>query len=453
MTQSPDHPAPDRRHILRDIWHMGYPSMIGFAATNLYTLADMFWVSRLSADHVAALAIFNAFYWVVSSVNMIAGGGSVAVIARRFGEQDRPRTETAIVEAFVLKFALAAIFGTIGYLLTPSIVQLLGARGAVVGYAVDYGQIMFLALVVNFPCWTLYTALRGIKQPRAAMIIMLSSTAFNAILDPFFIFGWWGFPAHGIAGAAIASMISFALTVTIGLVLFFAGAFSYRLTPESVRRMRISTMWQMLRIGLPTGIGAFSFSLARTVVMPMIAHFGPAVVAIYGMGNRVVELGAVMVVGLELGVSPLVGHALGSHDKERAWLTARLALNVGVIIMAIFGVICAVFARQITGLFFEGEPYLSLGTTLFHITAAFFPFLGMMIILEGAFNGAGDTVPPMVAGLIQSWAIQIPMVYLLAYVVDLGPSGVWWGLVISESCGASLLLWWFAKKRWLDRAV
>ncbi|MBD3298990.1 MAG: MATE family efflux transporter [candidate division Zixibacteria bacterium] len=453
MTDHVDHPAPDHRHILRDIWAMGYPSMIGFAATNLYTLADMFWVSRLGADRVAALAIFNAFYWVISSVNMIAGGGSVAIISRRFGENDRPRTETAIVEAFALKFALAAVCGIIGYFLTPTIVELLGARDVVIDYAVSYGQVMFLALVVNFPCWTLYTALRGIKQPRTAMVIMLSSTAFNAILDPFMIFGWWIFPELGIAGAAWASAISFCLTVTLGLVLFFAGAFDYKLTALSVRRMHISTMMQMLRIGLPTGINALAFSLARTVVMPMIAHFGAPVVAIYGMGNRVVELGEVMVVGLELGVSPLVGHALGARDKARAWLTAKLAVRVGVGLMAVFGIICAVFARQITGLFFEGEPYLSLGQTFFHITAVFFPFLGMLIVLEGAFNGAGDTVPPMIVGLIHAWIFQIPAVYLLTYVFDLGPSGVWWGMVVAMVLGSLIFLWWFYKKRWLDRAV
>ena len=455
MNTDADHSVaePDRWSIFGDIWRMGYPSMIGFAATNLYTLADMFWVSRLGPDRVAALAIFNAFYWVMSSVNMIAGSGSVAVIARRFGERDRPRTETAIVEAFVLKFLLAAVFGAIGYVLTPTMVRWMGAEGEVINYAQLYGQVMFLGLVFNFPCWTLYTALRGIKQPRAAMIIMLASTALNATLDPFFIFGWWGFPALGVRGAAWASLISFGLTITTGLILFFAGAFNYRLTLDSIRRMHMSTVLQMLRIGLPSGINSISFSLGRMIITPMIAHFGAPVIAIYGMGNRIVELGDVIVVGLELGMSPLVGHALGAKDKIRAWIIAKLAVGFGFTVMTIFGIVCAVFAEPITRIFFEGEPYITLGRQFFQISALFFPFVGMTIVLEGAFTGAGDTVPPMVVGLIHTWLLQIPLVWLLAYGLEMGPVGVWWGLVIAITSGTVIFLWWFNKRRWLERAV
>lgn len=446
-------PAHDPKHVLREIWRMGYPSMIGFAATNLYTLADMFWVSRLSADRVAALTIFAAFYWVISSANMVAGAGSVAIISRRYGEKDMEKTKAAILDAFVLKIVLALIFGAIGYALTPSVVVMLGATGDVATYAVTYGRIMQLALIFNFPTWTAYTALRGIGQPRYAMILMIASTVFNATLDPVMIFGWFGLPAMGVAGAAWASLIGFFLTVTVALVMFFSGAFKVRLDWHAMRQLNPRTMLQMLKIGLPSGISSISFSLGRMVVTPMIAHFGSPVVAVYGAGTRAIEFGFVIVVGLELGMSPLIGHALGARDKVLAWLTARKAVALGVMIMAVYGVIMALAARPLTHIFFSGPPYEELGLTFFRINAISLPLFGAFIILEGAFGGAGDTIPSMVVGLIHSWLMEIPMIWFLAFVLDYGPVGVWWGFVFANFISAVGYFWWFSKKRWLEREV
>jgi putative MATE family efflux protein len=449
----PSAPHPEHKKILGNIWRMGYPSMIGFAATNLYTLADMFWVSRLGADRVAALTIFAAFYWVIGSANQVAGVGSVAIIARRYGEKDMEKTKAAILDAFALKFILAAIFGTIGYLLTPTVVVMLGATGDIVTQAVTYGRIMLIALFFSFPTWTAFTALRGIGQPRYAMMLMIGSTVFNATLDPLLIFGWLGFPKLGVAGAAWASLIGYALTITVALVMFFSGAFKVRLDWASVRRMNLTTMWQMMKIGLPPGVSSISFSLGRMIVTPMIAHFGAPVIAIYGAGNRVIELGILLVVGLELGMSPLIGHALGAKDKALAWLTAKKAVWLGVLVSIGFGALMAIFAGPLTRIFFAGTPYDELGLLFFQINAITLPFIGIFILLEGAFTGAGDTMPIMVIGLIHSWVFEIPLIWLFAYPLDYGPAGVWWGFVVSHVLSAALYLWWFTKRRWLDREV
>jgi len=443
----------DAGHIYRSLLRMGVPSVIGFAATQLYNLTDMFWVSRLGPEPVAGLAIFGAFYWVMSSVNQIAGVGSVAVIARRYGQNDITRTQTAIVEAFVLKFVTAAICAVIGYLLTPTIVRMLGARDQVVEYAVRYGRVMFIGLVFNFPVWTVFTCLRGIDHPRYAMVIMIASTVFNAILNPFLIFGLWGFPRLGVAGSAWASNIGYMLTVIVGLLMFFRGSFRIRLDWNSIRRMHISTLWQMFGIGLPSGVGSISFSLARLVVTPIIAHFGAAVVAIYGAGSRVIELGIVLVVGLELGLSPLIGHALGAKDKLLAWVTARKAIRLGIIVMVIYGALMAVFAAPLTRVFFADPAFGELGTTFFRIMALSLPFVGAFILFEGAFTGAGNTLPTMVIGLIHAWILQVPLIWLFAKPLGWGPAGVWCGFVASEAGSAIIYGWWFSRRRWLHQEV
>jgi putative MATE family efflux protein len=445
--------ATDARAVYRSILRMGIPSMVGFTALHLYNVIDMYWVSRLGAEQVAGVAIFAAFYWVISSVNMIAGAGSTAIIARRYGENDIPRARTAIVEAFALKIGTAFISAIIGYALTPWIVRVLGASGDVERYAIEYGRVMFVGLVFNFPVWTVFTALRGINEPKPAMWIMIGSTIFNAILDPILIFGWLGFPAMGVAGAAWASLIGFALTTIFGLVLFFRGSFNVRLTWESVRDSRVTTMWQMMKIGFPTGISQISFSLARMLITPMITHFGPQYVAVYGAGSRILEVAIIVVVGLELGLSPLIGHLLGQGDKHRAYVTAEKAVALAAGLMLTMGAFMFAFAPALTRIFFDDPSYVPIGVDFFRIMALAGPFLGAFLMIEAAFSGAGDTVPVMVIGIFHAWLFQVPLVWTFAIGLGFGPLGIWWGFVAAELFSFFAYMFWFTRKRWLHRVV
>jgi len=440
-------------HILGSVIRMGFPSALGFAAGNLYHIADMFWVSRLGSGAVAAITFFGTYYWVISSVNMIAGTGSVAVISRRYGEKDLPRTEVAIKEAILLKWILAVFFGIIGFITTPQIIHLLGARGEVAEMCIPYGRILFAGLAFNFSCWTIYTALRGIGHPNTAMGIMVGSAALNVVLDPLFIFGWWIFPELGVRGAAVASVISYTLTLIFGIALFYSGRLnvSFHLKPEG--KIRVHTMWQMIKIGLPAGITSISDSLGRMVVMPMLAVFGPAAVAVYGAGMQVIHLGIMLCVGLELGLAALIGQNLGAGKLDRAWETAKKGLGLGTGAMVVLGIASFVFARPLIMIFFPREPEISLGIEFFHIMALCMPFLGAYIIFEGVFTGSGNTVPLMTVGALYMWVFQVPGVFLFSRVLNFGPEGVWWAVTLSLTAAALIFYALFLRRRWLHRKV
>lgn len=432
---------------------MGFPSAIGFMAGNLYHIADMFWVSRLGAGAVAAITFFGAYYWVISSVNMIAGTGSVSIISRRYGEKDIPRTEVAIKEALLLKWMLGALFGAVGFVTTPQIIYLLGARGEVATICIPYGRVMFAGLVTNFSCWTLYTALRGIGHPNQAMTLMVGSAALNMILDPFFIFGWWFFPEMGVVGAAVASVISYTLTLIVGITLFYWGKFNVAFHWRPEGRIHVRTMWQMMKIGIPAGITSISDSLGRSVIMPMLAVFGSSAVAVYGAGMQFLHLGIMLCVGLELGLGALIGQNLGAGKRERAWETAKKGLVLGTTAMVALGILTFIFARTLIGIFFSSGPEVELGVVFYRIMALSLPFIGAYIIYEGIFTGSGDTVPLMGVGITFKWAIQVPGVFLLTRVLNFGPEGVWWSFAGSSIIGAAIFHVMFLRRKWLSRKV
>ncbi|MFC2173239.1 MATE family efflux transporter, partial [Acidobacteriota bacterium] len=311
--------------ILGSILKMGLPSMFGFLSQNIYSFVDTYWVSRLPEGEacVAAVTLFGTVLWLYWTFNQLVGPGSVAIISRRYGEKDYARAEIAIKETLVLKISIGVFFGIIGYLFVDKALLLMGAEELALTMGVQYGQIMFLGGAVMFATYSIYTAMRGVANPKLAMFLMIGSNILNMILDPIFIFGYLGLPAMGIRGAAIASVVSFSVTLLIGLILFYGNFTNVRLRFGGKRSLSFGSMWKMLKIGVPIWLGEISFSGARLIITPLIAAFGMSVVAAYGVSNQIFHFGIMALVGIGLGLSSLIGHNLGAKKYERAKKTAN----------------------------------------------------------------------------------------------------------------------------------
>ncbi len=439
--------------VLRVILRMGLPSVIGFVAMTIYDLADMFWVAKLGAQHVAAIAIFESFYMVLVFTNEIAGLGSVAVISRRWGEGDAMRAAAAIKETFILKIICAVISGTLGLALLRPLMELMGARGEVIELGVQYGRIHMFGMVIYFLSYTVFTSLRCIEAPRLAMVVMLLGSLLNMALDPFLIFGIGPFPAMGLTGAAVASVISYALTILFGAYILYSGKAPLKFRLRTGLPVQARSMLEMMRIGAPGGVNQFSFTLSRAIILPFIAQFGTIVVAAYGMTLRVTQLAILVIWGLGMGVSPLIGNLLGAGLKDRVRETARHSMILSVVLMTAMGILIFAFAPQIVIAFFQDVESLSVSVELLRIYALALPFIGVWIIAESLFHGAGDNIPPMLISIITSWAIEIPMILFFTKFLHFDQSAIWWSRVFYAFSGAVICALLIKQGKWMQKNV
>ena len=441
--------------IIRSILKMGLPSMIGFLSGHLYYLADMYWLAHLPEQEtaVAAVTITSNIMWFFFSFNQLVGPGSVAIVSRRYGEKEFDSAEAAIKETYILKWIFGLVFGVVGFIFIEDMLYLAGARGEAIALGVDYGRIVFLGMGFSYSVFSGYTAMRGVANPNMAMNIMLGATAMNMIIDPLLIFGWLGFPKMGIAGAAVASVFSYALAFALGLILFYRGVTNVKLNIIGKVPVSVSSMWKIVKIGVPSWISAMSFSGARLLIMPMIAVFGNSVIAAYGVGTQVSSLGIMLLVGIGLGLASLIGHNLGSLKKERAKKTGDQALLLSLGVMAVCGLITFFGAEIIMKIYFDSSETIAYGASLLKILAIGFPFLGIYIMLEQIYLGVGLNTPSMIVSIAHSWALEIPAIFVLTQVFDLDQNSVWWAITAATFISTSAFYWYYRRGQWLEAKV
>lgn len=435
--------------VLKNVLYMGIPSMIGFGAMTIYGLTDIYWVGRLGTPHVAAITLFGAVAWILGSANQIVGTGSVALISRRFGEKNYEATRDVIRQTLLLKFGIAVIMAAIGLAIVPWVLRLMTDDSVTRNHAITYGSIYFYGLPFMFSSYTIYTALRGVGDAPKAMYIMLMSTVLNIGLDPLFIFGF----DMGIAGAALATALSATLAVFVGIVVLSSGAANITVPMWRKFHPRFSVMLEILTIGLPAGINGLLRSLAHWFVATLVATFGTVVVAAYGLSLRIMELGILFAVGLELGSGAIVGQNLGAKKKDRAH---EAVVKATLLVLLITGTLAAVevtFARQILGVFTNDPSVVAAGLPLIRLMSIAMVMIAMHIVMSSAFYGSGNTWPPTVIAAIIEWGVQIPLILLAIHVLGTTELGVWWSMFIAATIEVVLTFFWFQKGHWKHKIV
>lgn len=435
--------------VLRNVLYMGIPSMIGFGAMTIYGLTDIYWVGRLGTAQVAAVTLFGAIAWVLGSANQIIGTGSVALISRRYGERDYDAARDVIMQTFVLKFVTGMIMSAIGLVFASRVLHFMKADAGVFGYACEYAGVYLFGLPFMFSSFTAYTALRGVGDAPRAMHIMLMTTALNVILDPVFIFGL----RMGVAGAALATVLSATTGVAVGLWVLSSGRANINIHIARGVRPKTGIMLQILKIGVPAGMNGIARSLAHWFVATLVAGFGTVVVAAYGFSMRIMELGILFGVGLQLGSSAMVGQNLGAKKKDRAHEAVVKATLLVMVVTGVLGIVEFVFARELLGFFTGDEAVIGVGVPLLRLMAIVQVLIAVHITMSSAFYGSGNTWPPTVIALIIEWGVQIPLILLAIHVLDTTELGVWWSMFTAGCVEVLLTLMWFNRGHWKHRVV
>ncbi len=431
---------------------LAIPMMLEMSMEAVFALVDIIFVSRLGTNAIAAVGITEALVTVLYAVAIGLGMGVTAMVSRRIGARDPEGAAQVAGQAIWVGGAMAVLIGITGVSFATELLQVMGASQAVIEEGRGYTAVLLGGSASILYLFLLTAAFRGAGDAPVALRSLALANGLNIALDPCLIFGLGPFPELGVTGAAVATTIGRGAGVLYLAYCMFAGGGRLSLQPGHCTP-RPDLILRMLRISIG-GVGQFLIATASWIaIMRVVALYGSAPVAAYTIALRLIEFALLPAWGLGNAAATLVGQNLGAKKPERAEQSVWAAARYNATFMLIVGVILIILAPEIVRLFSSDSDILRYGTSCLRILGIGYPMYAVGMIIIQAMNGAGDTRTPSLLNFICFWLLQIPLAYTLATQAGLGPNGVFWAIVSSESMLSVIGVMVFRRGRWKRQQV
>jgi putative MATE family efflux protein len=430
---------------------LAVPMVLEMAMESLFAVVDVFFVARLGAAAVATVGITEGLLTPVIAVAFGVGAATTALVARRVGEHDAAGAARAGVHAIGLGMVIAVAVGLAGWLLGERLLRGMGAAPEVVAGS-GYSRVLLGGSGTVLLLFVGNAVFRGAGDAAIAMRVLWLANLINIVLDPCFIFGLGPFPEMGVTGAAVATTIGRGVGVVYLLVRLARGGSHIRVRRRDLR-FEAQTLRRLLRLSLGGVLQHLVATTSWIALVRIIALFGSAAVAGYTIAVRIILFTILPSWGLGNAAATLVGQNLGAGRPDRAeratWITAFYnMLFLGAITVLFFAA-----AEPLVGLFTAEPEAARVASDGLRWIATCYVFFAWGMVAVQAFNGAGDTMTPTVLNLICYWIWQIPVAWLLARTLGMGPRGVYAAIASSEILLAVIAVALFRAGRWRTRRV
>jgi putative MATE family efflux protein len=436
----------------RAVLLLAVPMVMEMVMESLFALSDVFWVSRLGKNAIAVVGLTESIMTLIYAVAIGISFAATAIVARRIGEKNPAQASRAAGQVLMLGLTLALGLGAIAGSLAPKILEAMGADPAVVSLGGNFSRIMLGGNLTVFMIFLLNAVFRGAGDAVIAMRTLILANTLNIILDPCFIYGLGPFPHLGVTGAAVATNVGRGIGVLYQL---------WHLTGRPGRiHLRLIDLKpdRAILIGVlrTSGNGILQFMINMTswvFLFRILAHFGSQALAGYTVAMRLVVFALMPAWGLANAGATLVGQNLGAGKPDRAEAAIRTALRYNVAFLGLVGLLYVSAAHLLIRAFTNDPAVLAEGTRALWIVSLAFPLYAAGMCLGAAFNGSGDTWTPTWLNFYCFWLGQVPLAWVLAVPLGLGPTGVYIAVPVSFT---ALTIWTgflFRRGKWKRQRV
>jgi putative MATE family efflux protein len=452
----------------RQILELALPAAGSAALLLAHRAVDMAWVKTLGVEATAALSMSLISVWLFAGLGALVGTGLTALVARYAGAG---RLDAAgYVAAQGLRWAplLGVIAGLVGLVLAPWLYRAAGASEAAGAYGVAYtrvywggGALILLQLAAD-------AVFRAHGNTRLPFLIGLLALVINVVLDPLFIHGGGPVPAMGVGGAALANVLSYGVGAWLSVLALRRRGFLRRARPsDTALRLTSDTplgtpgllgldrsvFRRMARVGIPLFVSNALFNSIYLVLHALAARAGgSAAQAGLGIGHNGEGLAFVLGLGWATAAAALVGRSLGAGRPDEAERYAWSAARQCALLCAAWGLVLFLFDDALAGLWADGPAAQSHGAAYLRIVSFCLALQALEIVLDGAFGGAGMTIPPLVISGSLS-LLRIPLAAIPVLHWGWGAASIWWVISITAGVRGLLCAWWFARGTWKTRSV
>ena len=398
---------------------MSAPNTIAFFIQSLVVLTEVWFISRLGTNSLAAVALAFPLLMITQTMSGGALGGAItSAIARSMGADDIEKAERLIWHSIIISLGGAISFLILFLLFGKQLLFLLGGRGEILQESYAYCSILFFGGILLWLSGSLSAVLRGMGNMRFPATLMVITSSIQVILSGGFILGWFGFPKLGVPGAAVAVLISSALMVTVILLKLRSKSI-----PASLRKERFQLKKflfdNIFEVAIPASLSPLLVVGTILVLTGLVGRFGTEALAGYGIGSRVEFLMIPLIFGIGTAMTSIVGANIGALNIDRAEKVGILGGSTAGFVSILIGLTLAVFPEAWIQFFTDDIKAFEVTKKYIQIVGPFYIFQGIGLSLYFASQGANAMKWPTIA-TIARFIIACAGGGISVYWLDLG---------------------------------
>lgn len=412
------------------LFSMSIPAIISMMIQAMYNVVDSIFVAQIGEEALTAVSLAFPIQIVIFSCFVGMGIGINSSISRRLGQNKKNEATNVAEHGFLLAILIAVVLGILGFFTAEAFISLFTDNANIIAQGRAYLMIVTVFCFGSFITQAAYSTLQGSGEMIQPMVGQIIGAVVNIILDPIMIFGWFGLPALGVTGAAIATVIGQLFGMSYMLLVIFKSSKNYLKLDYRVFHYDPVIVKDIFKVGLPAAIMQGLASLMITGYNLILAGFGMSAVAVFGVYFKIQSIIFMPIFGLGQGAMPIFGFNFGAKNRERFNETLKVAITAALSIMTIGTLLFWIFPTQIMMAFNPSPEMMAIGIKALRNISLAFPMAGISIMLSVSFQAIGKAYVSMIASFIRQMVVLLPVTYLLALAGGL--DWVWYGFIISE---------------------
>ena len=420
------------------------PATIGILVMSLNMIVDTIFVGQwIGVLAIAAITVILPIAFLISSIGMGIGIGGSSIISRALGANNTEKAFLTFGNQISLTVILAILFVTIGNVYSVPILNLFGAKGAILPIASEYFNIIIYG--VPFLAFAMMgnPTIRAEGKPKFAMYAMMVPAVLNVLLDILFIkiFDW------GMWGAGLATSIAYASCGLYILYFFLSSKSELKIIPKNFK-LNFKIVLEIFQLGGVSIVRQGAISILMIVLnFSLFKYGGEIAIAIFGIINRVLMFAYSPIIGISQGFLPVAGFNIGANKNKRVQQTIKKSIWFGTIIGTLVFIGIFLFREELIWIFTNDTTLLDKTPNAMFIVFLATPIITMQLIGSAYFQAAGKALPALFLTLLKQGIFLIPLAYLLPKYY--GIEGVWWSFPISDLLSTTITV--LVLKREIDK--
>lgn len=406
------------------------PLIISLLVNNLYNLVDSIFVSRISEEALAALSFAAPVQMIMIAMGSGLAVGLNAVISRFLGEKDQRGVKDTASAAIIMAFAAYLLLAIICLMIVdPYFSWQAGGNQVIAEHGKAYIRICMLFSLGQMIQWVFDRFLIATGRSSLFLVTLSTASVVNLILDPILIFGYFGLPAMGTAGAAIATVTGQFAGGILGIILNIKK--NKEIPIHFTLHISVAYVVKILKVGIPTAVLSGIMSVMGIFINTVLYGFSSTAVALYGICQKVQNIAQIVVHGMNNALIPIIAYNYGARKDDRIKETIRCAFLIAGIVMTVILIIMELMPDKILLLFDASQQMMALGIPAVRFMSLSFFVGSANIIFAAIYQGFGNGKYSMYLVFMRQVIALIPLLLLAAYLKQLNQ--IWLAFTIAEA--------------------